>query len=291
MNVLFVVNNNKDKDHSISKEIASYLKNKSVNIYCDDSEFAELLELYNFEDSMASTIDFALVLGGDGTVLKYASKYGKYHFPYVGVNMGRVGALTILELDNYKSYLDKIINGEYEVVHQLGLDGEIVYRDGKVINFTSYNDIIFHRGLSLKLLPILIGVNESDKDLFYADGVIVATPVGSSAYNASAGGPLLSYGSKSYVITPICPQSKSFTPLVVSEEDEVSLSMTNKVNVMDNEVIVSVDGCFKYFVSPFDEIKVRKSNSTLKMIRFNKNDSLYTSVYKAVASIDKKGEK
>lgn len=287
MKVLFVVNDNKDKDYKISSGIIDYLKGKDINVYSDNKN----LNVEIIEENILNTIDFAIVLGGDGTVLQYASKYAKYGFPYVGINLGRVGALTIVELEEYKFYLDKIINKEYEVFEQLGLDGVIEYTSGNSVSFTSYNDIIFHRGLSLKLLPVLISVNESDKDLFYADGVIVATPVGSSAYNASAGGPLLSYGSKSYVITPICPQSKSFTPLVVSEDDKVNLSMTNKVNVMDNEVIVSVDGCFKYFVSPFDEIKIKKSKSTLKMIRFDKNKSLYTSVYKAVTSIEKKGEK
>lgn len=287
MKVLFVVNDNKDKDYKISSGIIDYLKGKNINVYSDNKN----LNVEIIEENILNTIDFAIVLGGDGTVLQYASKYAKYGFPYVGINLGRVGALTIVELEEYKFYLDKIINKEYEVFEQLGLDGVIEYTSGNSVSFTSYNDIIFHRGLSLKLLPVLISVNESDRDLFYADGVIVATPVGSSAYNASAGGPLLSYGSKSYVITPICPQSKSFTPLVVSEDDKVNLSMTNKVNVMDNEVIVSVDGCFKYFVSPFDEIKIKKSKSTLKMIRFNKNKSLYTSVYKAVTSIEKKGEK
>lgn len=287
MEVLFVVNDNKDKDYKISSGIIEYLKSKDINVYSNNDN----LNVEPVNSDTLNKIDFAIVLGGDGTVLQYASKYAKYGFPYVGINLGRVGALTIVELDEYKLYLDKIINNEYEVFEQLGLDGIIEYKDGKKINFTSYNDVIFHRGLSLKLLPVLISVNDSDRDLFYADGVIVATPVGSSAYNASAGGPLLSYGSKSYVITPICPQSKSFTPLVISEEDKVNLSMTNKVNVNDNEVIVSVDGCFKYFVSPFDEIKINKSKSTLKMIRFNKNKSLYTSVYKAVTSIEKKGEK
>ena len=287
MEVLFVVNDNKDKDYKISFEIINHLKSKGVNVYSSNPS----LGVRDASEEILNKIDFAIVLGGDWTVLQYASKYAKYGFPYVGINLGRVGALTIVELEDYKTYLDKVLNKEYEVFEQLGLDGVIEYRDGKSVSFTSYNDIIFHRGLSLKLLPVLISVNESDKDLFYADGVIVATPVGSSAYNASAGGPLLSYGSKSYVITPICPQSKSFTPLVISEEDNVNLSMTNKVNVLDNEVIVSVDGCFKYFVSPFDEIKITKSKSTLKMIRFDKNKSLYTSVYKAVTSIEKKGEK
>lgn len=291
MNVLYIVNEEKDLQYNISNEVINYLKSKELNVYSDNLDIVSKLDVLNVNEENLTKIDFALVLGGDGTVLKYASKYGKCDFPYIGINLGRVGALTHLELDNYKEYIDRIVNGDYKVTNQLGLDGKLTYKNNAVIEFTAYNDIIFHRGLSLKLLPVLIGVNDSDEDLFYADGVIVATPVGSSAYNTSAGGPLLSYSSKSYVVTPICPQSKSFTPLVVNENDVVNLAMKSKDNVNNNEVIVSVDGCFKYFVSPGDKIEIKKSNSSLKMIEFNKKNSLYTSVYKAVTSIEKKGEK
>ena len=234
MNVLFVINNNKDTDYSISNEVIKFLKEKQLIVFSEDQELVNKFDIGLINENNVNSIDFALVLGGDGTVLKYACKYAKYGFPYVGVNLGRVGALTILELDNYKEYIEKIINGDYCVKSHLGLDGVIKFKDGsEPVEFTSYNDIVLHRGLSLKLLPLLIGVNESEKDLFYADGVIISTPVGSSAYNASAGGPLLSYGSKSYVITPMCPQSKSFVPLVISDDDSVYLSMLSKSNVLD----------------------------------------------------------
>jgi len=292
MNVLLVVNGSKDKGFNISKEIVEYLNVKEISVYTDDEELTRVSNTKLVSESDLNSIDFALVLGGDGTVLKFACNYAKYGFPYVGINMGRVGALTILELDDYKTYIDKIVNGEYFVFDQLGLDGVIKFKDNKEeVRFTSYNDIVLHRGLSLKLLPILISVNNSDTDVFYADGLIISTPVGSSAYNTSAGGPLLAYGSKSYVITPMCPQSKSFVPLVVSDEDNINISVNSKSNVLDNEIIVSIDGYFKYFVSPHDEIYVSKSNSSLKMIQFRKNSSVYTSVYKAVSSIAKKGDK
>jgi NAD+ kinase len=291
MKVLFFVNNNKDKDYLISKEVVEYLNYKNITVYTNDEELVKCSDCSFASEDSLKNIDFALVLGGDGTVLKFACNYAKYGFPYVGINMGRVGALTILELNDYKSYVDKIVDGDYLVCEQLGLDGKIRFTNNEEVEFTSYNDIVLHRGLSLKLLPISISVNESEKDVFYADGLIISTPVGSSAYNASSGGPLLSYGSKSYVMTPICPQSKSFVPLVVSDDDNVWLSVDDKSNVGNKEVIVSVDGYYKYFISPHDEIMVKKSDSTLKMIQFRKDNSLYTAVYKAVSSIYKKGEK
>lgn len=292
MRVLFIVNNKKDEDYSISNQIIEYLTFKGIEVCYEDLYLANKYNACLVNDNDLSVcVDFAIILGGDGTVLDYASRYAKYGFPYIGINIGRVGALTLLELDNYKYYIDEIVSGNYFVKEQLGLDGLIKYKkENREEEFTSYNDIVLHRGLSLKLLPLVIGVNDYKKDLFYADGVIISTPIGSSAYNASAGGPLLSYGSKSYVLTPICPQSKCFVPLVVNDNDLVCLSINSKQNVFDKEIIISVDGCFKYFVSPFDEMIIKKSAKSLKMIMFKEKNSSYTSIYKAVASISKEGE-
>lgn len=292
MRVLFIVNNKKDEDYSISNQIIEYLAFKGIEVCYEDLYLANKYNACLVSDNdLKVCIDFAIILGGDGTVLDYASRYAKYGFPYIGINIGRVGALTLLELDNYKMYIDDIVDGNYFVKEQLGLDGLIKYKkENSEELFTSYNDIVLHRGLSLKLLPLLIKVNDSRENLFYADGMIVSTPIGSSAYNTSAGGPLLSYDSKAYVLTPICPQSKCFVPLVVSNNDELYLSINSKQNVFDKEIIVSVDGCFKYFVSPFDEIFIKKSKNSLKMIMFKEKGSLYTSIYKAVSSISKGGE-
>lgn len=292
MNVFFVVNNSKDIDFTLSKEIVEYLRNKKVNIYSDDKELIDKFELLDLNKFELANINFSIIVGGDGTVLKYASKYGECNFPFIGINLGRVGALTMLEPNDYKRYIDKILANDYKVVERLGLSCSVHFKDKKdTVNFIGYNDIILHRSSSLKLLPIEISINGGNKDIFYADGLVVATPNGSSAYNASAGGPLLSHSSHCYVITPICPQSKSFTPLVISDSDVIELSLSKKSDIGDNEVTISSDGCYKYFVSTLDKISIRKSRSVLKMINFSEDNSIYMPVYKAVVSIERKGEK
>lgn len=290
MNVLLVINNNKDVDFSFSKQVIEYLTSKNVNVFSDDENVANVFGVTKFEESELQSIDFSLILGGDGTVLKYASKYGKCNFPFIGINLGRVGALSLLDVDNYKVYLDRVLNKDYHIEYRLGLDCEVLFAKGnKKIKFTCYNDIVLHRALSLKLLPILLRVNNGE-DLINADGIVVSTPGGSSAYNASSGGPLLIGDCKSVVITPICPQSKIFIPLVVSDESSISLKICEKSDIDNEEVIVSGDGCYKYFISKNDEIDITKSKYCLKMIGFDDKNSLYKSVYKAVTSIKKRGE-
>lgn len=289
MNVLLVTNNNKDTDFSFSKEVIEYLRSKDITLYSDDEE---LINQFNLHKMNNDKIDFSIIIGGDGTVLKYASKYGKADFPFVGINFGRVGALAAIEKENYRTYLDKVIDKDYYIEERMGLDCIVSFKDSdKVIKFTGYNDIILHRGLSMKLLPIITKINDSKEDVIFADGVVVATPNGSSAYNVSAGGPLLSPSSKCYVITPICPQSRIFTSLVVSDDDVVSLSISNKSSLNENEITISGDGFYNSFVSPGDKIVIKKADKGLKMIKFNESDSLYQAAHKALNSMKKKGEK
>ena len=129
MNVFLVVNNNKDVNFTLTEEIVAYLCNKNVNIYSDDKVLINKFSLLELTEDKLVNINFSIIVGGDGTVLKYASKYGECKFPFVGINLGRVGALTILEPDNYKRYLDEILNNNYHVVKRLGISCLIKFKD------------------------------------------------------------------------------------------------------------------------------------------------------------------
>ena len=290
-NILFVANVKKDKDTIYSKGIIDSLFKKGLKVFVDTEELLleELTELATLEN--LKEVDMMIVLGGDGTILTYARKYEKYNFPIMGINLGRIGALAVAELDDYEEYIDKLIAGEYFEIEHIALDGKIMYSDGKSIKYTAYNDVVIHRGISPKILKINIAVNNSDFSEVYTDGIIVATPTGSSAYNLSAGGPLLSTNSKCYVITPICPQSKTFSSLVVSKEDEILLTVGDNPNVEKNQNIVIVDGYVEYPINSNDIVMIKKSKKNLKMVQFSQQKSLYDSVYKAVVSINRKGEK
>ena len=290
-NILFVGNGKKDKDMVYSKRIIDSLFKKGFRVVVDNldlvidgvTEFASCDTL--------KTVEMMIVLGGDGTILTYARKYEKYNYPIMGINLGRIGALAVAELDDYELYLDKLLNNDFVEIKHLALDGKIIRANGTSIKYTAYNDVVIHRGASPKILRINIAVNNSDFSEVYTDGIIVATPTGSSAYNLSAGGPLLSTNSKCYVITPVCPQSKTFSSLVVSNEDEVHLTVGDNPNVDEDKNVVTVDGYVEYPINANDTVLIKKSKKNLKMVQFSQQKSLYDSVYKAVVSINRKGEK
>ena len=289
--ILFVANLKKDKDLILSTGIINALFEKGIKVFVDVEElvFADKSELVPIDE--LKNVDLMIVLGGDGTILTYARKYQKFNLPIMGINLGRIGALAVCELDDYSMYIDKFLTGEYVTINHLALECKIIYSNNKVKKFIAFNDVVVHRGSSPKILGVNIAVNNSDFSEVYTDGLIVSTPNGSSAYNLSAGGPLLSTSSNCYVITPICPQSKTFSSLVVSKDDVVHLTVCKNENVGKNQNVVIVDGDVEYPVNANDIVLIKKSTKNLKMIQFSQQKSLYESVYKAVVSINRKGEK
>ena len=289
--ILFVANLKKDSNLSYSTEIINTLVSKGIKVFVDADElvFPDKTE-YALSETLKE-VDLMIVLGGDGTILTYARKYQKYNLPIMGINLGRIGALAVAELNDYPLHIDKYLNDDYVVINHLTLEGKIIQTDGKVKKFTAFNDVVVHRGLSPKILGVNIAINNTDFCEVYTDGLIVSTPNGSSAYNLSAGGPLLSTSSNCYVITPICPQSKTFSSLVVSKDDVVHLTVCKNENVGKNQNVVIVDGDCEYPVNANDIVLIKKSTKNLKLIQFSQQKSLYESVYKAVVSINRKGEK
>lgn len=290
-NILYIANLKKDHDQKLSQDIITYLSEVGCRVLVDAQPVLFPGKSQMVTQADLDSVDLMVVLGGDGTILTNAQKYVQYSFPIMGINLGRVGALAVTEIDNYRQNFQRYLAGDYEICNNLALDGTILYADGGSRSFTFFNDVFSHRGMSTKLLKTGITVNNSEFSEVYADGVIVSTPIGSSAYNLSAGGPLLATSSNCYAITPICPQSRTVTPLVVSQYDETALTIGENVNIGRSDNVVVVDGLEKYPVNANDVILIKKSPRSLKLVQFSKQKFLYESVYKTIISINKKGEK
>lgn len=286
--VLFVANLKKDKELRYSKQIIDSLVERGINVFVatKDLFFSGKTKLILLDEM--KNIDIMLVLGGDGTILTNARKYEGFNLPIMGINLGRVGALAVAELDDYHGYIDKYLRGEYSVASHLALDVEIIHPNTDAKKFVAFNDVVLHRGLSPKILGAKIAVNNVDFLDVYTDGVIISTPIGSSAYNLSAGGPLLLPSSASFVVTPICPQTKAFSSLVVSKDDVVYLTVSKNYNVGINQNVIIIDGDVSYPVNANDMVIVKKSTKNLKMIQFSQQEALYESIYKSVVLINKK---
>ncbi len=278
MKVLLELNQTKDVDFKITNEIIDHLVLKGVQVYIEKELMGKVANVRVIDHASIANIDLSIVLGGDGTVLKAAHKFEKYDFPFLGINLGRVGCLSEATPTNYKEVIDKVLEGQYQIQNRIVLKVGLYHKNSLIREINAYNELAITRGMLLKMINIGIKVNDNNDTNFYADGIIVATPTGTSAYNLSAGGPLLIPTAKSFVITPICPQLKTITSLVVDGDDKITLSLHDEYK--DTFPQLQVDGMEAIDFGNEDTIVLSKSTKLFKIIKINTNESLYEPIFK-----------
>ena len=267
MKVLLHSNRNKDKDFEKTIDIIKYLLSKDVEVVVAKEMYEDFkdLDVIYFNEEEIKDIAFLIVLGGDGSFLRAAHIYYKYHFPFLGLNLGRVGYLTQSDVSNAYQIIDKVLDKQYTKKEMALLDVQIISDQG-FKKLVAFNEVLIHRGQYLKMMKINVKVKEQFLDEFYADGVLVSTCMGSSAYNLSAGGPLLLDNAKCFAITSICSQSGLMPPVVVNDEDLIEIAATTK---HDQKYQIVIDGKTQIEGNNSTNVFISKSKDTLQLISVN----------------------
>ena len=262
MKIAIVSNPARDKDLKESKKTAEKLINLGVHILSDKEEI-EGAELIKDTDMLFKEADMVIVIGGDGTLLLAAQYGAKYDVPLLGMNMGRLGFLVELEKDDTDLY-EKIVKGEYTTESRMMLSAE-VEREGKVIySGDALNDIVVSKGTLSKMINLEIKIDGVTASDYFADGLILATPTGSTAYSLSAGGPVVAPAIEAIVVTPVCAHTVTSRPLVISDRQKTEIT----VKIHHNEdVLLSRDGAECVPLYDGDKITVTKSDKKVKLIR------------------------
>lgn len=262
MKIAIVSNPARDKDLKESKKTAEKLINLGVHILSDKEEI-EGAELIKDTDMLFKEADMVIVIGGDGTLLLAAQYGAKYDVPLLGMNMGRLGFLVELEKDDTDLY-EKIVKGEYTTESRMMLSAE-VEREGKVIySGDALNDIVVSKGALSKMINLEIKIDGVTASDYFADGLILATPTGSTAYSLSAGGPVVAPAIEAIVVTPVCAHTVTSRPLVISDRQKTEIT----VKIHHNEdVLLSRDGAECVPLYDGDKITVTKSDKKVKLIR------------------------
>lgn len=209
-------------------------------------------------------VEIAAVIGGDGTMLHALSRLGDFEKPVAGINIGTLGFLTSCKDDELDVFAAALAAGRYSTSVRTLLDA-VVHRSGKpAVPFTALNEITLARGVTGRLVSLTAKVNGELLNDYRADGLIVATPTGSTAYSLSAGGPLISPAAGVFLITPICPHSLSQRALVLADSCVVELSSEDRES---DPMIFTVDGRDSLRIEPGDRIEVRKSSRSFHLLR------------------------
>jgi len=216
---------------------------------------------YPFEE-IGDHIDLAIVIGGDGTLLHVARKMAGYDIPLVGINLGRLGFLTDIPADNMEQTLGQILDGEYDLEERSMLSAEIM-RGGKIVHTANaFNDVIIGKGELSRLIEFETYQDGEFVNSMRADGVIVATPTGSTAYAMSAGGPILHPNLGAIVLVPICPHTLSDRPIVVSSDSVIEVVLTGG----SQNVHATFDGQEMFALNNSDHVFIRRAESPVKLI-------------------------
>ena len=214
-------------------------------------------------DKLAQEVDLVLVLGGDGTMIATARMIRDSDVPVLGVNFGGLGYLAEFRIEELHSALEAILAENYRLDKRVMLSVELLRGQESITKNRVLNDVVINKSALARIIEIEAYFNQQFVNSFRADGLIVSTPTGSTAYNLSAGGPVIFPSMNAIVITPICPFTLSNRPIVVPDDADIELRLkTDK-----EDVALTLDGQVGFALQVEDRVMIKKSNTTFKLIQ------------------------
>ena len=256
---------NQGIDADAMDSMIDFLSTKNIKLFIDESSdyLSKHTETVTHE-KFVKTVDLIIVFGGDGTLLNSARKYLDYEIPILGINMGNVGFLTDIKVDNFEHSLSEILNGNYIIE-----DRKLVSAKFNDVHIYGLNEIVIHSGSYAQLMRYQLTVNNRIVYEQRSDGLIVATPTGSTAYALSAGGPIIHPSLDVWTILPMLPQSLSSRPFVISSEEKVDIKLFEGPN---EKAQICADGQNDIDLPYGVDISISKMEKTLKLVHPNDND-------------------
>ncbi len=253
--------------------VPNYLKAESMG-FCQVAK--EMLEKIGYDievmaenDFPASKADFALVLGGDGTILRACKKLYKLDIPVFGINFGNMGYLTGCNPDTAVECINKVVSGKYKLESRLMIEGEVIRKGEAIHSFVALNEATLFRSTLKKAFKMELYINGLNTQTILGDGVIVATPTGSTSYNLSAGGPVLTPDSNNMVITPVSPMQFLHTSIVAGGNDIIEIRVKISSLLENASVSLEIDGDSSIDIYDGDVLRIKKAENTAKTIKVN----------------------
>ncbi|MHB8769524.1 MAG: NAD(+)/NADH kinase [Syntrophales bacterium] len=266
-----IANIAKEKSASCTAELHAWLTARGLEVYLEEGIAAKIGAGPGVErGKIGSLIDLLVVFGGDGTILRTARLMKDRDVPIVGINLGAFGYLTEVNLGEMFSALEVILTGEFQIEQRMMLDVEIVSGEESHREGTVLNDVVINRGNLSRIVELETTVNGRYLTTFKADGLIVATPTGSTAYSLAAGGPIVFPELCSVIINPICPHTLTNRPIILPERAEIGVTLRTQ----EEGATVTLDGQVSFTVRSGDRITIRQSPCITKLISSPHRDYL-----------------
>lgn len=247
---------------SLKKEyekIKIFFERFGANILLEKQSAANLNEDgYSFEE-LCKRVDLLISLGGDGTLLRVCRKSFSYNIPILGIHAGTLGFLTSFKISEIEDFAPKLYSGEYTIEKRMMLEAILVKNNKEIKKTVAFNEVVFSRASISTTAKIDAFIDGEHFNSYFGDGLILSTPNGSTAYNLSAGGPIVVPEALALIITPICPHSLTQRPIVLFKEYEIKLASKD-------DTVVVIDGQETYNMNDFDFLKVKYSQHQISLV-------------------------
>lgn len=263
MVIAVIPNLDKRGASDVVERLGVILKNEGVAAYLPDTICSSNYQHAN-EDELYRMADVIITIGGDGTIMRYAKRAALDNKPVLSINAGRMGYLADIE-QNELNLISKLVKGEYKIENRMMLDVTVKENGNIIGQYSALNDAVITSGFISRIIDISVAV-EKDAINYRADGLIVSTPTGSTAYSMSAGGPIIDPSTENICITPICSHSLSAKPILMSANTKLLLKSFSKKRT---EIYLTVDGRKVANIKPFSEIVITKSSNQVQFIRLS----------------------
>lgn len=247
----------------VVRDLTQWLDERGIQPYLESSLAAKVGTGGSFSlDKMPKDADMFVVLGGDGTLLSVARAMRSRQVPILGVNLGSLGFLTDVAVKNLYPTLESILGGGVTVVPRTLLTAELERKGETILTERVLNDVVITKGAIARIIELAVDVEDQFVAVVRADGLIVSSPTGSTAYSLAAGGPILHPALDAMILTPICPHTLTYRPVVIPDRATVALTLRGE----PGEVYATFDGQVSEPMKPGDVVRVRKSRNAVKLV-------------------------
>lgn len=265
-----IAKQNKPEAVTLTGRLVEWLQPKGVEVYIEEGIEKSLRPNLRApflnpvkREEIPSHVEMIIVLGGDGTLLSVARLVGSHEVPILGVNLGGLGFLTEITLEELYRVLERVIQGDFVTDERVVFHAAVIRRGERLAEFIVLNDAVINKGALARIIDLETTINGEYLTTFKSDGLIISTPTGSTAYNLSAGGPIVYPSLHCIIITPICPHTLTNRPIMIPDDVEVRAILKSK----QQEVILTLDGQQGFVLEFGDVVEVKKAEGKILLIK------------------------
>jgi len=256
-----IAKKNKTEAIEASRNLINWLKSRGVEVIVDNEFKKEIGEFISETD--LSQAELLVVLGGDGTLLSAARLIGNSDVPILGVNLGGLGFLTAFSLNELYPVIEKILFEDYETEKRMMLTTTIIRRNEVIAKYSVLNDVVINKAAIARIIDLETSIDEYYLTSFKADGLIISTPTGSTAYSMAAGGPIVFPSLHTIILTPICPHTLTNRPILVPDSVKIRVILRSK----NEDVFLTFDGQVGQSLRVDDVVEIKKSDRAVRLIK------------------------